>query len=286
MGRVRGGNDEEMTALPRERENNPLSAEAFEIELARKVDQYIREADAGEDERRRSDRIGGNLFAGRHWDTRVDPDRAALTVNYARSLILQLVSLQTKQDPVWVVSPNDAGDREAARAMQNVLPKVWERDEMARKLRNAMYLGEVTRTCAAKTVWDESLDGFVGNVTTDIIPGWRLILDAKTANPERMRYIGDRALMSRAEAMLLYPEAAEAISHSADQVRGSPMSSGGSESPVKDQFKRFVSTGSGQVAFSTGGACEWDSGRYGFYRPRPHGVGSPVRSGDRRALSP
>jgi hypothetical protein len=246
-----------MTAVaePRRRDNDELDQEEFEIELARTIMRYIREADAGEDERRRSDRIGGNLLAGRHWDTRVDPDRAALTVNYARALILQLISLQTKQDPIWVVAPDDAGDRQAARAMQSILPKVWDRDDMAAKLRNAMLLGESTRTCAAKTVWDESLDGFVGNVTTDIIPGWRLILDPKTANPERMRYIGDRALMSRADAMLLYPEAADIIEYSGEVARGGPLQTGGADSPIKDQFKRFfAAAGSGQVAFSTGGA--------------------------------
>ena len=237
-----------------ERTDSPRPDEDFEVGLRERVDKYLRYADMYEDERRKSDRIGGNLFAGRHWDTRVPPDRAALTVNYSRALILQLISLQTKQDPIWVVSPRDAGDREAARVMQTILPLVWEHDGMPRKLRNAMLLGETTRTCAAKTIWDDSLQGWEGDVTTDIIPGWRLILDPRTSDPEKMRFIGDRALMSRADAMLLYPEAAGLIRESGDEVSGSALSSSGAESPIKDQFKRYTGTGGGSVAFSTGGA--------------------------------
>ncbi len=228
--------------------------EVFLAALARKCDSYIRDADIGEDQRRKSDRIGGNMFAGRQWDTRVAPDRAALTVNYSRALILQLVSLQTKQDPVWVVAPNDAGDVAAAAIMQTILPKVWVKDDMARKLVNAMTLGETTRTCAAKTVWDESLDGFTGNVTTDIIPGWRLILDKRSADPERMRYIGDRALMSRADAMLLYPRAAAKIQEAGKVASGSAIAGSNAESPIKDQFKASTSPTGGAVAFSAGGA--------------------------------
>ena len=214
-----------------ERTDSPRPDEDFEVGLRERVDKYLRYADMYEDERRKSDRIGGNLFAGRHWDTRVPPDRAALTVNYSRALILQLISLQTKQDPIWVVSPRDAGDREAARVMQTILPLVWEHDGMPRKLRNAMLLGETTRTCAAKTIWDDSLQGWEGDVTTDIIPVWRLILDPRTSDPEKMRFIGDRALMSRADAMLLYPEAAGLIRESGDEVSGSALSSSGAESP-------------------------------------------------------
>ncbi len=247
-----------MTEHPRNQlidgDDREFTQDEFEVALAEKIDSYVRIADAGEDERRKSDRIGGNLFAGRHWDARVPPDRAALTVNYARSLILQLVSLQTKQDPIWVVDPDDAGDVEASRIMQRILQKRWTQDKMRAKLRNAMHLGEVTRTCASKTVWDESLDGFIGNVTTDIIPGWRMLLDPRTADPERMRFIGDRAQMSRADAMLLYPEAAEKIAMAGKAIGSNALASSTADSPVKDQFKKYQSVAGGAVAYSAGGA--------------------------------
>src|ERR1700690_1841736 len=195
----------------REEEFDEIGDARFLAELGQVVENYIRISDQGEDERRKSDRIGANLYAGRHWDARVPRDRAALTIPYSKRLINQLISLQTKQSPIWVVEPNDAGDREAARIMQQILPKIWEKHTYKRKVRRAMRLGETTRTCAAKTMWDESLFNGNGDVVTDIIPGWRLILDPRAEDPEDMRFIGDRALMSRADAMLLYPEAADII---------------------------------------------------------------------------
>jgi hypothetical protein len=233
---------------------DPVGEPTFVAELSRVVENYIRIADQGEDERRKSDRIGANLYAGRHWDVRVPRDRAALTIPYSKTLINQLISLQTKQDPIWVVAPNDAGDREAARVMQQLLPKIWTEDGMQRKVRRALRLGETTRTCAAKTLWDDSLRGGAGDVTTDIIPGWRLILDPRASHPEEMRFIGDRAMMSRTDAMLLYPEAAEIIENAGSPVSASALGGGTADSPIRDQFKSQSATGSGSVAWGTAGA--------------------------------
>jgi hypothetical protein len=229
--------------------------ETFLSELGSVVENYIRISDQGEDARRKSDRIGANLYAGRHWDVTVSRDRAALTIPYSKRLINQLISLQTKQDPIWVVAPNDAGDREASRIMQQILPKIWQKHLYKRKVRRAMRLGETTRTCAAKTVWDDSLNGGIGDVATDIIPGWRLILDPRAEDPEDMRFIGDRALMSRADAMLLYPEAAEIIADAGMPVAASALGGGSADSPIKNQFRQDGSAaGTGNVAYGTGGA--------------------------------
>ena len=230
------------------------SEEQFLADLGRTVDDYIRIADQGEEARRKSDRIGANLFAGRHWDVRQSPDRAALTIPYSKRLINQLISLQTKQDPIWVVAPNDAGDREGARSMTTLLQRYWHRHKMKRKIRRAMRLGETTRTCAAKTVWDDSLLGGIGEVATDIIPGWRLILDPRACDPEDMRFIGDRATMSRAEAMLLYPEAAHLIAEAGIPVAANALGGGSADSPIKNQFRQDTGAQSGNVAWGTGGA--------------------------------
>jgi hypothetical protein len=228
---------------------------AFLAELGAVVDNYIRISDQGEDARRKSDRIGANLYAGRHWDVQVSRDRAALTIPYSKRLINQLISLQTKQNPIWVVAPNDAGDQASSRIMGQILPMIWQRDLYKRKVRRAMRLGETTRTCAAKTMWDDSLRGGIGDVATDIIPGWRLILDPRAADPEDMRFIGDRAMMSRADAMLLYPEAADTIATAGMPVAASALSSGSADSPIKNQFKADGSgAGTGNVAWGTGGA--------------------------------
>jgi hypothetical protein len=236
------------------KDNGEPSEEQLFAELGEVVDHFVRIADQGEDARRKSDRIGANMYAGRQWDVRVSPDRAALTIPYSKRLINQLISLQTKQNPIWVIAPNDAGDREASRAMQQILPKIWERDLYKRKVRRAMRLGETTRTCAAKTVWDDSLNGGEGEIATDIIPGWRLILDPRCADPEEMRFIGDRAMMSRADAMLLYPEAADIIENAGIPVAASALGGGSADSPIKNQFRQDSGAQNGNVAWGVGGA--------------------------------
>lgn len=235
-------------------DSGELSDEQFLAELGMVVENYVRIADQGEEERRKSDRIGANMYAGRQWDVRVSRDRAALTIPYSKRVINQLISLQTKANPIWVVAPNDAGDREASRRMQQILPKIWERDLYKRKVRRAMRLGETTRTCAAKTMWDDSLHAGDGDVATDIIPGWRLILDPRAADPEDMRFIGDRAMMSRADAMLLYPEAADIIEHAGQPVAASALGGGSADSPIRNQFRADGAGANGNVAWGTGGA--------------------------------
>lgn len=245
----------EQTYRPDDEGDDPVGEEQFLAELGSVVENYIRISDQGEDERRKSDRIGANLMAGRHWDVRVARDRAALTIPYSKRLINQLISLQTKQDPIWVVTPGDAGDRQSANIMRQILPKIWHKHLYKRKIRRAMRLGETTRTCAAKTMWDDSLMGGIGDVATDIIPGWRLILDPRTHDPEDMRFIGDRALMSRADAMLLYPEAADIIASAGMPVAASALGGGSADSPIRNQFaQNGTGAGSGNVAWGTGGA--------------------------------
>jgi hypothetical protein len=240
--------------LVRDDDEGQSEAQFWE-ELGRTVDKYVRISDQGEDARRKSDRIGSNLFAGRHWDVRVNPDRAALTIPYSKRLINQLISLQTKNEPIWIVAPNDAGDKDSSRAMMQLMQRYWHTHRMKRKVRRAMRLGETTRTCAAKTVWDDTLLAGIGDVATDIIPGWRLILDPRAQDPEDMRFIGDRALMSRADAMLLYPEAADIIREAGIPVAASALGGGSADSPIKNQFRQESGGGaSTNVAWGTGGA--------------------------------
>jgi hypothetical protein len=100
---------------------------------------------------------------------------------------------------------------------------------MLLKTRRALHLAEVTRTVGAKTFWDPTLRGGAGDITTDIIPGWRLLLDPRTSDPMRMEFIGDRALMSRSRAMLMYPLAAERLNdNTSEQRRGAPTGAYGS----------------------------------------------------------
>lgn len=207
-------------------------------ELVRYILSLVAESDRSEDARRRQDRIGGNIFYGRHWNVQLPPTRVSMTVNYAKALIEHRVALMTKQQPLPVVESLDGADSPTSVMMRAVLMDWWDRDDMQSKLQRSRYLCETTRTCAFKPSWDPTLYDGAGDVTVDVIPGWRLIVDPTTNDRRRMRFCGDRAIMTRARAMMLYPEAADEIARASDVQAWA--SGGSSTSPIKDPWDRFA----------------------------------------------
>lgn len=208
----------------------------FKARLAARMESYIALWDRDEDARRRSDRIGSNLYYSRHWQVAVPRNRAAITCNIVKPLVDHSIAIMTKQEPTWVVTPDDTGDVVASRIMRAVLMQQYRDDDMMMKSRDALRWAKTTRTCAAKTMWDYTKKGGIGDVTTDIIPPFRLIMDNRTRYPERMEFIGDRALMSRSRAMLLYKESAQMFIESGQMVTNSIISGGSAESPIVGQF--------------------------------------------------
>lgn len=219
--------------------------------LAEKCLSYIRMWDADEDVRRRSDREGANAYYSRHWQIAVPRNRAAITCNIIKPLVDHSIAIMTKQEPTWVVSPTDEGDVAGARNMRAILQRQFEDDDMMIKSRQALRLAKTTRTCAAKTFWDPTLKGSIGDVTTDIIPGWRMILDNRTRFPNRMQFIGDRAIMSRTRAMQIYKEAATAFVESGQVSSNNIIGGGSADSPIGGQF---ASGAAGVDASAFGGA--------------------------------
>jgi hypothetical protein len=230
--------------------NPPQDKKAeFEQALGRKIIRMIGLSDMEEEQRRRSDRIGGNLYYGRHWNAFMPKNRAAITANVTKALIDHKIAIMTKQLPVPVVEPDDVGDVQGAVLMRSVLQRQWLEDDMILKARQALRLVNSTRTCAGKTMWDPEKKGGVGDVTTDVIPGWRMILDPRTRFPERMEFIGDRATMSRSRAMLLYPTATKDLTNAGEQTNKLFAGGATTESPVKSMFG---SAGGVQYAEGTG----------------------------------
>lgn len=224
------------------RNRAPGTQDDSTIDLVRYCLSYIAESDKSEDSRRRQDRIGGNMLYGRHWNVQLPPTRVSMTVNYAKALVEHRGALMTKQQPVPVVESLDGADTPSVRIMRGVLMDWWERDGMQAKLKTARIMADSTRTCAFKALWDPTLYDGAGDACADLIPGWRLIIDPTTSDRRRMRFIGDRTVMTRARAMMLYKDAkgsGEAI-RDASQVK-SWATGGSSVSPIKDPWDRFAS---------------------------------------------
>lgn len=184
---------------------------AFESDLVDRIMDYVRMADVGEEARRRSDSVGMRMMYGFHWNVDMPEDRAAITANIGMALILHKIAIQTKQDPIPVVEPDEAGDANAATNMRAVLMHLWRTDAMKGKIRRAQTLCNASRTCAGHVLWDPTLARGNGDITTEIIPGWNMIIDNRVSDPQLMQFCGHRATMNRARAMRLYPESAHRI---------------------------------------------------------------------------
>ena len=183
----------------------------WEDKLTRRVMGYIRAADIGEETRRRHDRLGGRLYYGQHWDRPMPSDRAAITANIGMAILRHKVGIMTKQDPIPVIEPDDVGDARAAQLMGKVVRRIWMDDRMREKARRVITLANATRTAALKVLWDPVAKGGAGDISTQVVPGWCLILDNRVSDPKEMQYAGHRATVNRSRAMLLYPDAAEQI---------------------------------------------------------------------------
>jgi hypothetical protein len=186
--------------------------------LSKKVMRHVAEADRSEGRRRRACKVGGRMFYDQHHLTPAPRGRAAITANMAKALSKQKIAIMTKQDPIPVIQPVEVGSVEGARKMNLVCQHIWQERNLRITNRRALQLADVTMTCALKVVWDRQLGAGWGDVAVDLIPGWRLIVDNRAIDVERMRYIGDRAVMTRSQAMLLYPKSADRISELAQTI--------------------------------------------------------------------
>lgn len=210
----------------------------WEDKLCRRVLGYVRAADVGEETRRRHDRLGGRLFYGLHWDRPMPSDRAAITCNIGMAILRHKVAIMTKQDPIPVIEPDDVGDARSAQLMGKVIRHIWMTGRMREKIRRVVTLANVTRTAALKVRWDAVLKGGAGDIATEVVEGWNLLIDNQVGDPEQMEFCGHRATMNRSRAMLAYPKAAKAI---ADLVESQSMKKQGPNqrqgSPVPTPWK-------------------------------------------------
>jgi hypothetical protein len=199
---------------------------------------FIQESDRHEASRRRYDRIGGNIYYSRHWNVPMPQGRSAITCNISKALIDHKLSIMTKQEPTPVVECADGGDPTAARFMRSSVMDWWYRTDMQTKLEQAELLGACTRTAALKYVWDPLMYADAGDVDADVVPGWRLLMDPNARARKKVRFIGDRAMMTRARAMRLYEESAEIIEGAQGPENFS--TAGSATSPIKDPWSRMT----------------------------------------------
>lgn len=222
----------------------PHPSEEVASKLERTCQNYLTIASRGEDVRCRDDRIGARLWHGQHYvGVRQNPDRSAIVANVVMSLVHHKVSIMVKQEPVPIVQASNEGDKDAADLMRAVVMSVSKDVKLDEKARNCEILANCTRTSALKWVWDESKNGGIGGIDCYIVPGWNLILDTRCSSKDAMMFCGDRATMTRSQAMAQYPEASEEIDQGRGGISSKQMDT--NKIPIKDPWGGGVGANKG-----------------------------------------
>lgn len=223
-----------------------------EAKLIRRCTSYLNIHEQDEGARLRSDRIGTRMIYNQHWTVPMPVGRSAVVYGKSGALVHHKISIMTKQDPIPVIMPDEQGDQEAARYMRLILQRLWREDDMKLKLRAGLLLANCTRTCALKVMWDPVLRGGNGDIATDVIPGWKLILDPRVSDINRSEFCGHRERMSRSRAMILYPESADIIEEG-PQARDMVGALLGSRGPMTNQWRSGISFPSTGTTINTKG---------------------------------
>lgn len=211
-----------------------------EQKMVRRLLGYISLSDKHEQDRRKTDRIGGNLKHSKHWNVQVSDRRAAITANVAAAIIDQKISIMLKQQPVPVVENNDVGDEEGSKLMRSCVKQWWENYNLQADLEQTMNLACCTRSASMKAIWDSTLYGGAGDVAVDIIPGWRRIVDPMARAQCKGQFSGDRAMLPRSRAMVLYPKAAKKIKEApAVANQGPSANASGQGTPIRDAWAKL-----------------------------------------------
>lgn len=211
-----------------------------EQKMMRRLLGYVSLSDKHEEARRKTDRIGGNLYHSKHWNVMVSDRRAAITVNVAKAILDQKISIMLKQKPRPVVESTDIGDEEGARLMRYAIMDWWDRYNMGAKLEDVETKCQATRSASLKAFWDGTLFDGAGDIGVDVVPGWRRIVDPRAKYQKEGLFSGDRAMMPRSRAMLLYPKAAKKIEEATSiSDQGPSANASGQGTPIRDAWAKL-----------------------------------------------
>lgn len=160
----------------------------------------------GEAERRASDKKGIKLGRGYLWESGITTGRTPINTPMATSIIEQYLSRITKNHPAFEIEPIATENQDGARLLEGVLLWEWHRNKMQEVLKSACRLSAWTRQPYLYTYWDTLANNGLGGLSTRIIPGFRCIADNSKIFVKDMRYAGFREVMTRAEAIELFPD--------------------------------------------------------------------------------
>ena len=165
----------------------------------------------GEPERRAADKRGIKLAKGLFWEDGITAGRLPISSPMASALMDEFMDRLTKYDPGFELESMVGRNDDAARLLEGVLATNWRVTRMIELIKTGGRQAGFTRPVTWYSYWDTDARGGIGDVNTRLIPAFRSIIDNRATHTKDMEFRGFREIMSRAQAIELFPDKADAI---------------------------------------------------------------------------
>lgn len=165
----------------------------------------------GEPERRAADKRGIKLAKGLFWEDGITAGRLPISSPMATALMDEFMDRLTKNDPGFELESIVGRNEDAARLLEGALNTNWRVTKMQELIKTGGRQAGFTRPVTWYPYWDSDARGGIGDLNTRLVPGFRSIVDNRAVFTKDMEFRGFRELMSRAQAIELFPDKAEEI---------------------------------------------------------------------------
>lgn len=113
-----------------------------------------------------------NLWVGRHWtaeEIEASGIRSPVVVPFTQGKILFLLSQVAESPPSWKVTPVEPSDQAAADLWEPLMPMIWRRARMGRKVRHLVQDALIYGVGILRPYWDPEMLGGTGDINVGVI---------------------------------------------------------------------------------------------------------------------
>lgn len=173
-----------------------MPSEKEEI-LIKKLNIFLRQARVGEDARVAMDKKGAALRAGQHWGSNASPGVTLIDSSIGVSMYEKMVDSTTRTKPQPEIFAKNSDDEDAAILLESAVLQNWDFAKLQQKIKQAALLAGFSRPPLIYAEWIPELRNGIGDINFRTIPGYRTIIDNKTAYINEMEYVGFKEKMTR-----------------------------------------------------------------------------------------
>lgn len=191
----------------------------------------------GEPERRAADKRGIKLAKGLFWEDGITSGRLPISSPMATALMDEFMDRLTKNDPGFELEAIVGRNDDAARLLEGALATNWRISKMQELIKTGGRQAGFTRPVSWYSYWDTDARGGAGDLATRLIPGFRSIIDNRHVFTNDMEFRGFREVMSRAQAIELFPDKVPEIRAAMQYAGGANDKPGMPDDPLRTSSK-------------------------------------------------